>query len=152
MEKKSEVKDLETKDALLAKVVLDIHRKKTHSSFILVPLFHLKQIHAIDRESAIANTEKRRNKLQKAKDHLLQEKTISREILAKYLPSVSWIKVVKQSDKSFISYEGNGRLAALQKVFDPSDGIHVEVEEYYFKNPQKILRRMERVRKYNGLI
>lgn len=37
--KKSEVKDLETKDILLTKAVLDIHRKRTHSLSLLVPLF-----------------------------------------------------------------------------------------------------------------
>ncbi len=41
-----------------------------------------------------------------------------------------------------IADEGNGRLAALQEVFSPADGITVEVEEYYFKNPSKILRRI----------
>jgi len=50
--KTSELKELDSKDALLAKTVLDIHRKRTHSQFVLVPLFALKQIHAIDRDNA----------------------------------------------------------------------------------------------------
>ncbi len=68
-------------------------------------------------------------------------KDLTKEVLAEYLPSVSGIKVVKNSDNYYISYEGNGRLVAMQKVFSPSDSINVEVEEYYFKNPVKILRR-----------
>lgn len=148
--KTSELGDLDIKDALLAKTVLDIHRKRTHSEFVIVPLFSLKQIHAIDRENAIKATEKRVQKLEEAKEVMLQKKDITREVLAEYLPSISWIKVVKEYDNSYISYEGNGRLAALHKVFSPSDGMNVEVEEYYFKNPKKILRRMSRVRRLNG--
>lgn len=149
--KASELGDLDTKDALLAKTVLDIHRKRTHSEFVLVPLFALKQIHAIDRENAIVATEKRMQKLAEVKELLLQKKNITREILAKYLPSVSWIKVVKDYDNTYISYEGNGRLVAMQQVFSEADGINVEVEEYHFRNPTKILRRMARVRRLNGV-
>jgi len=150
--KSSELGDLDTKDALLAKTVLDIHRKRTHSEFVMVPLFALKQIHAIDRENAVQATEKRVQKLEEAKNILLQNKEITREIITEYLPSVSGIKVVKECDGSYISYEGNGRLVAMQKVFSPADGINVEVEEYHFKNPTKILRRMSRVRRLNGLV
>lgn len=149
--KKSEVKDLEKKDVLLAKTVLDIHRKRTHSSFVFAPLFSVKQIHAIDRENAIKSTEKRVDILLQSKEKLLQHKNITKEILNQYLPSVSGIKTVKDTDESYIAYEGNGRLVALQKVFTPSDEMYIEVEEYHFKNPKKILRRIKRVRKYNGL-
>ncbi len=149
--KSSELADLEKKDALLAQTVLRIHRKRTHSKIVLVPLFSLKQIHAIDRENAMTATENRVKELLKVKDILLKKKNLSVEILAEYLPSVSGIKVVKQSEQSYIAYEGNGRLVALQKVFSKDDDIHVEVEEYYFKNPQKIINKMTQVRKLNGL-
>lgn len=149
--KSSELGDLDTKDALLAKTVLDIHRKRTHSEFVVVPLFALKQIHAIDRENAIMATEERVKILQKTREVLLEKKILSREVLEDCLPSVSGVKVVKHSDECYISYEGNGRLVAMQQVFSPSDCMQVEVEEYYFKNPEKILRRMARVRKLNGL-
>ncbi|MGL1933279.1 MAG: hypothetical protein OCC45_16215 [Desulfotalea sp.] len=150
--KKSEITDLETKDALLAKTVLDIHRKRTHSAFVVVPLFALKPIHAIDRENAIKATEGRVKILLEAKTVLLQKKDLTREILAEYLPSVSGIKVVKNTESYYISYEGNGRLVAMQKVFSPSDSINIEVEEYYFRDPVKILKRMLRVRILNGLM
>ncbi|AJQ92141.1 hypothetical protein [Gynuella sunshinyii] len=151
LKKRTEFKDLNKKDALLAKVVLDIHRKRTHSSFVLIPLFSIRQIHVIDRENAIAETQKRIRVLEAAKHELLTDKSLTRERLASYLPSVSGIKVVKQSDDHYIAYEGNGRLVALQSVFSATDQIYVEVEEYHFKNPQKILRRMNRVRRLNGL-
>lgn len=150
--KSSELKDLDAKDALLAKVVLDIHRKRTHSVQAIVPLFSLMQIHAIDRENAINSTEERVSKLQQVKDSLLSEQTITRKVLDVHLPSVSGIKVVRASDDRYIAYEGNGRLVALQQVFTPADGIDIEVEEYLFRNPKKILRRMQRVRKMNGFV
>ncbi|OUR71573.1 hypothetical protein A9Q78_09245 [Methylophaga sp. 41_12_T18] len=113
--KSSELKDLEAKDALLAKVVLDIHRKRTHSVLISVPLFALKQIHAIDRENAVAATNQRVDKLERAKQELLQYQHLS------------------------------------QMVFTPTDLITIEVEEYKFKNPNKILKRIAKVRNMNGL-
>ena len=76
---------------------------------------------------------------------------LTRAVLGEYLPSVSWVKVVRESENSYIAYEGNGRLAAMQRVFEPADEMLVEVEEYRFRNPAKILRRMNRVRKMNGL-
>ena len=148
--KKSELADLSAKDAVLAKVILDIHRKRTRSEFVLVPLSSLKPIHAIDRENALLTTAKRLEKLREVKGKLLAKRKITREVLAEYLPSISSIKVVKESADSMIAYEGNGRLAALQSVFEPADDIMVEVEEYYFRNPKKIVRRMKRVRRLNG--
>ncbi|MFK7795734.1 MAG: hypothetical protein AB8B89_10335 [Gammaproteobacteria bacterium] len=150
--KKSELADLEVKDALLAKTILDIHRKRTHSDFVIVPLFSLKQIHAIDHDNAIKSTENRVIALKQNKDALLKNKTLTRDNLSKYLPSISAIKVVRQSNRCYIAYEGNGRLVAMQEVFTASDDIRIEVEEYYFRNPSKILKRMNRVRRLNGLI
>ncbi len=149
--KKSELTHLSTKDALLAKVILDIHWKRTHSKFVLVPLFLLKPVHAIDRENALLATEKRIGKLREVKDELLAKNRITREVLAEYLPSISAIKVVQESENSIIAYEGNGRLVALQRVFEPTDGLMIEVEQYHFRNPAKIIRRMKRVRCLNGL-
>ena len=151
IEKRSELADLEAKDALLAKTILDIHRKRTYSDFVIVPLFSLKQIHAIDHENAIKSTENRVITLKQNKDILLKKKTLTKDNLSEYLPSISAIKVVKQPDDCYIAFEGNGRLVAMQDVFSVSDGINVEVEEYYFKNPTKIFKRMNRVRSLNGL-
>ena len=149
--KRSELADLEAKDALLAKTIIDIHRKRTHSDFVIVPLFSLKQIHAIDHENAITATKNRVISLKKNKVMLLEKKTLTRDNLSEYLPSISAIKVVKQSDDYYIAFEGNGRLVAMQEVFDASDDISIEVEEYFFKNPANILSRMDRVRRLNSL-
>ena len=150
--KRSEIKDMSAKDAMLAKVVADIHRKRTDKRFITVPLFHLHPVHGLDRENAVASLNKRIAALQERKEEILNIRTLDRDALNEFLPSVSAIKVVRESDTSYIAYEGNGRLGALHAVFTPEDNIQLEVEEYQFNNPTKILRRMNRVRKMNGLL
>lgn len=147
-----EIKDMEPKDALLAKTVIDIHKKKVRTKFNIVPLNYLFQIHAIDRENAIKATNKRVDILIENREKLLKEKNITRKILNEYLPSVSWIKVVKEDENSYLSYEGNGRLVAMKKVFSEDDNMFVEVEEYIVSDYKKILRRMNRIRKLNKLI
>lgn len=152
MGKRSELQEMDAKDLLLAKVILDIHRKRTHTEFLSVPLFHIKQIHLIDREASLRTTRERADVLTEHREKIIEKKEVTNEFLREYLPSVSAIKVVKESDTSYIAYEGNGRLVAMQQVFEPGDGISVEVELYHFKNMKKILRRVNRVRKMNGLL
>lgn len=147
-----ELKDMEPKDAMLGKVVLDIHKKKKKSEFVIVPLYSLKQLHAIDRDNAKQATEKRAQVLRENKKKLLKKKNMTRDVLNEYLKSVSWIKVVKEEGDRYIAFEGNGRLVAMMGVFTPEDEIMVEVEEYVVSNYPKILRRMNRVREMNGLI
>ncbi len=150
--KKSELKSLDERDVLLAKVVMDIHRKKTHSEFVFVPLFSIFKIHPINRSNSLQETQNRINILQTEKTNLLKIQKLSKDELAQYLPSVSAIKVVRENTTSYIAYEGNGRLVALQTVFCPDDNIHIEIEEYRFTNPRRIIRRMNRVRRLHDLI
>jgi len=107
LRKAPEAQTLGSKDVLLAKVVLDIHRKRTRSEFVCVPLFMVKQIHPIDRDIAIEATEKRIEAVRTHRQRILGQGVITREILGKVLPSVSWIKVVQQDPETYIAYEGN---------------------------------------------
>ncbi len=150
--KKSEAKDLSHKDILLAKVVMDIHRKRTHTEVTDVPLCDLHAIHPLDRNNTHQVMEQRVSVLKKQREKLLEIQYLNQAILRKYLPSVSAIKVVQEGEGSYIAFEGNGRIGALKQVFRPDDAIYVEVEQYCFSNTAKILRRMNRVRKINGLI
>lgn len=153
LNKKSEVANLERKDAILAKTVMDIHRRRSNSEFVTLSLAQLMPIHKIDREGAIEATKARVQTLQKHKQTLADQRVFSREVLAQYLPSVSWIKVIDHPDGTYVAYEGNGRLAALQQVFSKADDIMVEVELYSFeRGEKKILRRVDRVRRYNNLL
>lgn len=150
--KKSEIQELDSKDIVMTKTILDIHRKRTHKEFVLVPLFAIKPIHRIDRESALEAKAKRVQSLEDCKDELLITRKITRAVLAERLPSVSWIKVVQENPDSYLAYEGNGRVEAMQQVFSSEDEILVEVEQYYFDNPTKILGQLNTVRRLNGLL
>ena len=150
--KKSEVQELDLKDVVLAKAILDIHRKRTHKETIFVPLFSIRQIHVLDRENALQTNRQRLKTLRARKKELLAAGEITCDALARLMPSVSWIKVVQDRTGAYFAFEGNGRIAALQTVFRPSDGLEIEVVEYHFRNTRKIVRRLDRVRRLNGLL
>ena len=116
-----------------------------------MPLFSLHQIHILDRESAIFATRKRIEALEANKKYLL-DGVLTYNRLERYLPSVSSIKVVEEKSEVYLAFEGNGRIAAMQTVFSHEDGLQVEVEQYMFRNPKKIIRRLNRVRRLNGLL
>jgi hypothetical protein len=150
--KHSELEHLDVKDIVMAKAILDIHRTRSHKQVVSVPLFALRQIHLLDRENAIEATRRRVEALRSHRQELLEWGTLSCDLLADYLPSVSWIKVVRDTQDSYLAFEGNGRIAAMQEVFTPEEDLLVEVEEYVFRSPKKVLRRLNRVRRLNGLL
>lgn len=150
--KRSELEDLDISDIVMAKAILDIHRRRTRKDVIRAPLYSLQQIHTLDRENAIEATRRRIEVLREHRDELIGAGTLTLDVLARVLPSVSWIKVVEAEPGTYLAFEGNGRIEALQAVFGPDDGIAVEVEAYRFRNPRKIVRRLRRVRRLNGLI
>lgn len=137
----------------MAKVVLDIHRLRTGSGFVHVPLHSILPIHPIDRGEALASKEKRIRILEGVRGEWAASGRITREDLERHLPSVSSIKVIALGGGGFVSYEGNGRLGALQHVFRDRKDMEVEVELYRFgsRDAGKILRRIDRVRRWKGL-
>jgi hypothetical protein len=149
--KTEEVQDLDLKDLLMAKVILDIHRTRTHKEFVFLPLGHLKPIHRLDRPNAIRATEARVEALRPHLERLVATGRLTCDDLAEILPSVSWIKAVRENDESYLTYEGNGRLAALHGVFGKDADLEVEVELYHFRKAKKIVRRLNRLRRLNGL-
>lgn len=149
--KKTELSDMDERDALLAKVVMDIHRKRSHSSFVLVPLMDLYPIHPINRQNAIEATQKRVLALESFQGELRNTRVLNRQKLNEYLPSVSAIKVVMTERDFYVAFEGNGRLAALQEVITTNDQLELEVELYHFDDPTKIVRRIKRLRKMHKL-
>ena len=149
--KRSELKDLDFKDAVLAKTVIDIHRKSTGKTLTIVTLFSIRPIHRLDRENSLKTAEERTRTLADHRQAVLEAHTITSELLAQYMPSVSRMKVIQDQPGQNLAFEGNGRLAAMQRVFRAEDNMSVEVEEYLFKNPTKIVRRLNRVRRLNDL-
>ena len=150
--KSNEVQDLDLKDLLMAKVILDIHRTRVRKELLFLPLGYLKPIHTLDRQNAIRATEARVEALGPHREQLLAAGRLTCADLAEVLPSVSWIKIVRENDQSYLTYEGNGRLAALHQVFGPESDLEVEVELYHFRKSKKIVRRLNRLRRLNGLL
>jgi hypothetical protein len=148
--KRGELAALDHKDAYMAKVVMDIHRKRSGKRLTRVPLAKLEPIHRIDRDSALRSTRERADALRKHRDALLATRLLDSDALQAIIPSVSQIKVVQDGDR-WLAFEGNGRLYAMREVFTAEDGMRVEVEEYTFDDPRSIQRRLHRVRKLNRL-
>ncbi len=148
--KRGELAHMDHKDAYMAKVVMDIHRKRTGKTLVRVPLAQLRPIHRIDRESALRSAHERAEALRAHRDALLTTKLLDSEALQTIIPSVSQIKVVRDGGR-WLAFEGNGRLYAMREVFEADDGMQVEVEEYVFDDPRSILRRLKRIRKLNRL-
>ncbi len=148
--KRGELAHMDHKDAYMAKVVMDIHRKRTGKTLVQVPLAQLEPIHRIDRDSALRSTRERADALRIHRDALLATKLLDSEALQTIIPSVSHIKVVRDGDR-WLAFEGNGRLYAMREVFDDDDGMQVEVEEYRFDDSRSVLRRLRRVRTLNRL-
>ena len=148
--KRGELAHMDHKDAYMAKVVMDIHRKRTGKTLVQVPLAQLEPIHRIDRDSALRSARERADALRAHRDALLTTKLLDSEALQAIIPSVSQIKVVRDGDR-WLAFEGNGRLYAMREVFAPEDDMQVEVEEYLFDDPRSLQRRLRRVRKLNRL-
>ncbi len=148
--KRSEVAQMDYKDAYMAKVVLDIHRKRRDKRIVQVPLAQLEPIHRIDRENALRATHERAEALRPHRGALLATKLLDADALQTIIPSVSQIKVVRDGER-WLAFEGNGRLYAMREVFAAEDGIQVEVEEYLFDDARSIQRRLQRVRRLNRL-
>jgi len=148
--KRSEVAQMDYKDAYMGKVVLDIHRKRRDKRTVLVPLEKLEPIHRIDRQNALDATLARTEALRAHRDALLATRTLDGAALQAIIPSVSAIKVVADGDR-WLAFEGNGRLYAMREAFAAGDGMRVEVEEYLFDDARSIRRRLARVRRLNRL-
>jgi hypothetical protein len=114
--KRSEIYDLDFKDALLAQANARIYRKRKHKSKKMVLLKHLKPIHGLDRENAQQVLDKRKRELEENREHILINNEIRMDVFMKYLPSISFIRVVEANSMNYLAFEGNGRIAALKEV------------------------------------
>lgn len=150
--KRSEILDLDYKDALLAKANVQIYSRKTHKTIEMVSLKYLKSIHSLNRENAKQVLLQRIQQIAKHRDSILKNNEITMQALNQFLPSVSSIKVVQANTLKYLAFEGNGRIAALKEVFGDQKEVFVEVEQYHFKSKKKIVRQLNRLRKLNGLI
>ena len=119
--KRTEASELDFKDIMLTKAVLDIHRKRTHKSRVFVPLFSVQRVHRLDRENSMLATRQRVKILEAHKQELLAAREMTCELLAKYLPSISWMKVVEHEPGGYIAFVASPPGSAIELVAT-SDG------------------------------
>lgn len=150
--KRDELAALDWKDAELARIVLRIHRHRRGVDWRFVPLGAIAPIHPINRPTALAAAAERAERLRPIAAALREEGRIGRDRLQELLPSVSAIKLVQVEPTRFVSYEGNGRLAALAEVFADTPELLLECELYDIAHAPRLLRRIARLRLAHGLI
>ncbi|HRG15877.1 MAG TPA: hypothetical protein PLB00_07765 [Pseudomonadota bacterium] len=148
--KRDEVAALDGKDAELARIVLRIHRHRRGIDWRFVPMAAIAPIHPINRPTALASAEERAARIRPIADALRAEARIGRDRLQAVLPSVSAIKLVEIAPGRFVSFEGNGRLAALRSVFTDAAALEIECELYDIAHATRLLRRIERLRLAHG--
>lgn len=150
--KTGELHQLDHRDAYMAHLVLQILQTSKANSFAYVDLSDLHPLHPTDnRENTVAAIEKRAAVIEKRKDALLEKKHLSKEVIAELMPSATYIRVISRSKGGFVTFEGNGRVAALNHVFVPSDGIRVEVDVYHPKRLRNIERMVKKLHKMHGM-
>lgn len=150
--KRSEVLQMNYKDALLAHIIVEIVQSNKKHQFEYCDLYKLDLVHPVDnRENTIQATKERANKLKPHKAKLLKKNKLSKEDLARYLPSATYARAVPTKRGRYITFEGNGRVAALKQVFAPEDKIQIELEIFYPKHPRRVQRRINKLRALHGM-
>lgn len=118
-----------------------------------VPLGALQPIHPLDRDEAVATLRRRAAVVEAHRAKVLDVGKLPVSFLQEFLPSISNIKVVDLGNGGFVAFEGNGRLAAIREGLGEGVEIDVEVEVYDLEQRAraKLKRRIDRVRRWNGL-
>ena len=150
--KRDELAALDWKDAELARIVLAIHRQRRRVQWRFVPLAAIAPIHPINRSTALASANERAERIRPIADAIRVAGRLDRNRLDGVMPSVSAIKLVETAPGKFVSYEGNGRLAAIRSVFEDRPDLLVECEHYEIAHAARLLRRIDRLRREHGLI
>jgi hypothetical protein len=146
LHKSPELSQLSLTDALLAKIIISIRQEACGRTFESVPLTDIRPLHPIDRQTAREKVLSRAAALESNKQSILESGIhVSNNVIEKYMPSVSPIQVVRYKDH-FLSFEGNGRLQALQQVF-LKDGITVDAEVFLIREKSAIWNDIERLLK-----
>ena len=134
-EKRVEIKELKIRDLKQANIITQIELFKLKTEKLEIELNKLKFfLHPIDHLFSIKKLKTRQKKILKYKEKILESKKISKKILDKTMPSITDIKVVELERDKFLVWEGNGRIKALQKVFNKNKNIKVEVTNFVLTN------------------
>ena len=113
-------------------VLPKIHRHAKKKEMKYVALSSISPLHCIDRESAIKKVRERAAIIAEYRDELKKIRRLNKDTLLKYLPSVSGIKVIRESDDCYISFEGNGRVEAFKQVFHNDEIFNYRLRNTYW--------------------
>jgi len=164
VQKYPELKDLDISDLLMAKTVADIRNNHDFIKHIYVDFRLVVPLHGIDRDSAIKKCQSRAESIKRALPvirengfRLSEEFIVSQPELQSF-KSISGFQVIQfAEEKTFVAFEGNGRLFALAMALKGSDPLQtplqIEVRQFCFEDQimrNTIERRIRRVRKYKG--
>ncbi|MBT4856652.1 hypothetical protein HON52_00490 [Candidatus Uhrbacteria bacterium] len=150
--KRSEIHQLNYKDAFMAHLVLEIMQTSPKPKTKVVPLYSLIPIHPVDnREATIESTKKRAGILATHKKKILKEGSMTKELSAKYLPSLTYIRGVS-SGSEYYTFEGNGRVAALKAVFLKNDNLDIEIEVFQPKKQGKAIKKIKKLRRMHRML
>ncbi|MEC7986889.1 MAG: hypothetical protein VX278_17095 [Myxococcota bacterium] len=156
IQKLPELAELDVADLLMAKVIAEIQSHHSSVENLFVDHRSLKAIHPIDRKTADDKCNQRadaaRAALQvlKANNMRLSEDLIASNAQLEAFQSVTGIQVV-EIPNGYVTFEGNGRREAIQRAYQDTESVFVEVRVYRFNDVKKqrdIVRQIERVRKW----
>jgi hypothetical protein len=161
VQKLPELAKLDVPDLLLAQVVAEIRAVHDEVEHIFVPHTALVPIHPINRPTAEAKADERAAAARAALD-LIQANgmKLSEDLIAAHeelhaFKSVTGFQVVDVGEGKYVTFEGNGRAAAIQRAFGEDPVVEVEVRRFRFDDPhelERVQRRVERVQRANGVL
>ncbi len=150
--KRSEVAQMNYRDAFMAHVVFEILQPGTPHAFEFVPLDKLLRIHPVDnRENTRDATARRIKQVEEHADSLRKKKRLSKDDIAQVLPSATYMRAVPGDGGVFYAFEGNGRVAALKASLHTSDRIEVEIDVFRPKKFTRTIKKIEKLRRMHGM-
>lgn len=159
-QKVPELGELDVSDLVMGKVIADIRATHSRVENVFVDHRKLQPIHPITREPAQRKCDERAAAaraalpLLQANGMRLSEELIASTPALAPFESVTGFQVVELLDGGYVTFEGNGRCAALRQAFPDDEGVAVEVRLYVFDEPEMraaIDRRVRRVRRWKGV-
>jgi hypothetical protein len=150
--KRSEVAEMDHRDAYMAHVVLEILQTSSSNEFMFVPLYQTIPIHPThNRENTVEAVNKRAKAISERKQEILKKGRISKELLSELMPSATYIRAIESGDGGYFTFEGNGRVAALKQVFSPHDKIQIELNIFYPKKVKKSQQKIIKLRRMHSM-
>ncbi len=162
VQKVPELSQVDLSDLLMGKVVADIKAHRDSVEHVFIDHRELKAIHPISRGPAIEKCNERTVAAKAALPTIrengmrLSEDLIAASECLEAFVSITGFQVVDLGgDDGYVTFEGNGRRAALMQAFGEETGVLVEVRLFTFDDPkvqETIARRVRRVRRWKNVV